>query len=78
VSIRRAIPIVVTDDPDGTRAFYEGFLATESLGSPVRAALRITLPGAAARRRLLVRGTTTVVAIRLGERQSTPFRAKRQ
>ena len=26
MSIRRAIPIVVTDDPAGTRAFYEGFL----------------------------------------------------
>jgi hypothetical protein len=35
------------------------------LAGPVRAALRITLPGATARRRLLVSGTTTVVAIRL-------------
>jgi catechol 2,3-dioxygenase-like lactoylglutathione lyase family enzyme len=26
MSIRRAIPIVVTADPAGTRAFYEGFL----------------------------------------------------
>ena len=26
MSIRRAIPIVVTEDPAGTRAFYEGFL----------------------------------------------------
>ncbi len=24
--IRRAIPVVVTEDPEGTRAFYEGFL----------------------------------------------------
>jgi catechol 2,3-dioxygenase-like lactoylglutathione lyase family enzyme len=26
VSVRRAVPIVVTEDPAGTRAFYEGFL----------------------------------------------------
>jgi catechol 2,3-dioxygenase-like lactoylglutathione lyase family enzyme len=26
MSIRRAIPVVVTDDPAGTRAFYEDFL----------------------------------------------------
>ena len=26
MSVRRAIPVVVTDDPAGTRAFYEGFL----------------------------------------------------
>ena len=26
MSIRRAIPVVVTDDPEGTRAFYEDFL----------------------------------------------------
>jgi catechol 2,3-dioxygenase-like lactoylglutathione lyase family enzyme len=26
MSIRRAIPVVVTEDPQGTRAFYEDFL----------------------------------------------------
>lgn len=26
MTIRRAIPVVVTDDPEGTRAFYEDFL----------------------------------------------------
>ena len=26
MSIRRAIPVVVTEDPEGTRAFYEDFL----------------------------------------------------
>lgn len=39
--------------------------ATESLGNPVSRARRIRFPGAEARRRLLVRGTTTTVAIRL-------------
>jgi hypothetical protein len=37
--------------------------ATESFGSPVRAAVRTILPGAAAHRRLLVSGTTTTVAM---------------
>ncbi len=26
MSVRRAVPVVVTDDPAGTRAFYESFL----------------------------------------------------
>ena len=26
MSVRRAVPVVVTDDPAGTRAFYEDFL----------------------------------------------------
>src|SRR5208283_762898 len=40
-------------------------LATESLGSPVRRAERVTFPGAVPHLRLLVNGTQTVVARRL-------------
>ena len=40
-------------------------LATESLGSPVRRAMRRTLPGAKAHLRLLVNGTQTIVPMRL-------------
>jgi hypothetical protein len=40
-------------------------LATESLGKPVALAGRITLPGASAQTRLLVKGTQTTVQIRL-------------
>lgn len=45
-------------------------LATDSFGSPVSRAIRETFPGAVARRRLLVRGTQTSVAIRLRFKES--------
>ncbi len=40
-------------------------LATESFGSPVTRADKLTLPGARAHFKLLVRGTHTTVAMRL-------------
>lgn len=45
-------------------------LATESFGRPVWRLVRVTFPGAAAHRRLLVRGTTTTVAGPLEFRES--------
>jgi hypothetical protein len=39
--------------------------ATESFGNPVARARKLTLPGAFASRRLLVRGIATTVAMRL-------------
>lgn len=45
-------------------------LATDSFGRPLSRAARETFPGADARRRLLVKGTQTTVAIRLRFRES--------
>lgn len=50
---------------DLSRAMICETFATESFGRPVILDVRSTLPGASAQRKLLVRGTQIVVAIRL-------------